>query len=286
MYSRIIADLQRGIYYQKCHDPVCKHANYKSQGLYIHWGIYASLNIISSHRVPNSNWCESVLQSAYCSWQNQRWLVAGGVSLEDLEDYSLESSNGDSGNGGGGGGGGTNSDGNGGGNGGGDGNSGNGGCGGGNGGGGGGNGGGGDGNSGNGGWDSDGGGNGGCIDYDGGGVEDDDYFDGGGGLDDETILDRMANEMDINFTDETSADHHSSCAVMRSTKSTVESSSCETDHQARGGIHNASDLSQSQSDWCSADITRDAGKSYSQSSDHEDSLFDCAYNLYESHHVA
>ena len=157
------------------------------------------------------------------------WL--GDVSLEDLEDYSLESSgnsDGSGGGGGGGGGGGTNGDGNGGGNGGG-------------------NSGGGDGNSGNGGCGndgSDGGGcGGGCSDYDGGGVEDDDYFDGGGGLDDEAILDRVANEMNFNFTDETSADHHSACAVMRSMESTVESSSCETDHQARGGIENASDLS-------------------------------------------
>ena len=171
------------------------------------------------------------------------WL--GDVSLEDLEDYSLESSNGDFGNGGGGGGGGTKDYG-----------SGGSGCygGGSNGGGSGSCGAGGSGGSGGG----NGGGNGDCGGYDsgggGGGVEDGYYCDGDGGLDDEAILDRVANEMDFNFTDEASTDHHSVCAVMRSTSSTVESSDCETDHQARGGICNASDPSQSQSHWCSTVI--------------------------------
>ena len=32
MFYRLIADLKKRIYYQKCHDPDCKAANFKSDG--------------------------------------------------------------------------------------------------------------------------------------------------------------------------------------------------------------------------------------------------------------
>ena len=32
LYYRIVADLSKGIYYQKCHDPDCKRVNFRSQG--------------------------------------------------------------------------------------------------------------------------------------------------------------------------------------------------------------------------------------------------------------
>ena len=238
MHCRIIADLQRGVYYQKCHDPVCKSVNYKSQGIDTLSYIVTILFFLIEYPIP-TDVNPSCNQPATAPRINDdSWLV--DVSLEDLEDYSLESNDdyvGDGGDGGSGGGGGDGGGGGGGSGGGGDGGSGGGGGGSGSGGGGGGGsggggggsgsgGGGGSGSGGGGGGGSGGGGGGGGSGSGGDGGEDDDSCgSGGGGLDDEAILDRVANEMDFNFSDEASAVHHPACAVMRFTESTVKSSS-------------------------------------------------------------
>ena len=31
-HSRLLVDIQRGVYYQKCHDPDCKAVDFKSEG--------------------------------------------------------------------------------------------------------------------------------------------------------------------------------------------------------------------------------------------------------------
>ena len=33
-HFRIVVDLKRGVYYQKCHDPDCKSIDYRSPGMY------------------------------------------------------------------------------------------------------------------------------------------------------------------------------------------------------------------------------------------------------------
>lgn len=47
-FHRLMADLKRGVYYQKCHDPECKLINFKSSGMMLSHRTYHHLTYIFS----------------------------------------------------------------------------------------------------------------------------------------------------------------------------------------------------------------------------------------------
>ena len=102
--------------------------------------------------------------------------------------------------------------------------------------------------------------------------------DGGAGLDDEAILDRVADEMDLDLSD-TSATASSRLAAITGTLNlaVVESSSrnaefSQKDTAGMSGDHSTGGFSGTVNGSCVATAFPD----------HEDSLFDRAYDIYES----
>lgn len=119
---------------------------------------------------------------------------------------------------------------------------------------------------------------------------DGDAGDGGDyrGLDDEAILDRVATEMDLNLSDVTASTHHfaSDQSTLGLEPSTYKTDLDPSQHLLRvcsGNANSNGEPSNIQSECSLSTPTCDcSGKSSNLSRDHEDLLFDRAYDFYES----